>query len=230
MRIGGFQRLSLLDYPDRPSAIIWTIGCNFRCPFCYNKKIVFEGTDLISEKQVLCYLEKRKNFLEGVVITGGEPLIQHDLKDFIREIKKIGYFIKIDTNGANPKRLRELIEERLVDYVSMDVKAPKGRYGKTVGTKVDIAKIEESIELIKQYAPDYEFRTTLAPKLLEKGDILEIAEWLKGSKRYFLQQFERKSPLILPTMEKVKPYSKEYLRDTLKEIEPYFKECGLRGV
>jgi pyruvate formate lyase activating enzyme len=229
MKIGGFQRLSLLDYPNKLSAIIWTIGCNFRCPFCYNKQIVFGEVREIPEKEIFEYLEKRKKFLEGLVITGGEPTLQPDLKEFVRKAKKIGYLVKIDTNGSNPNQIKELIEEKLVDYISMDIKAPKGKYEELAGCKVDFKRIEKSVELIKQEAPDYEFRTTFVPKLLEKADILEIARWLKTSKRYYLQQFEQKTSLISPVMERVEPYPKKYLQETLEEIKPYFKECGLRG-
>jgi pyruvate formate lyase activating enzyme len=230
MKIGGFQKLSLLDYPDKLSAIIWTIGCDFRCPFCYNKQIVFGEVNEIPEKEIFDYLKKRKKFLEGIVMTGGEPLLQPDLKDFIAKVKQIGYLIKIDTNGTNPKLLEGLIQEKLVDYVSMDVKAPKEKYEELAGVKVDLNKIEESIEIIKQYAPDYEFRTTLIPTLLEKEDILEIARWLKNSKRFYLQQFEQKAPLISSSMERVEPYPKEYLLETLELIKPYFKESGVRGI
>jgi pyruvate formate lyase activating enzyme len=230
MKIGGFQKLSLLDYPDKLSAIIWTIGCDFRCPFCYNKQIVFGEVNEIPEKEIFDYLKKRKKFLEGIVMTGGEPLLQTDLKDFIAKVKQIGYLIKIDTNGTNPKLLEGLIQEKLVDYVSMDVKAPKEKYEELAGVKVDLNKIEESIEIIKQYAPDYEFRTTLIPTLLEKEDILEIARWLKNSKRFYLQQFEQKAPLISSSMERVEPYPKEYLLETLELIKPYFKESGVRGI
>jgi pyruvate formate lyase activating enzyme len=229
MKLGGFQKLSLLDYPDKLSAIIWTIGCNFRCPFCYNKEIVFGKVDAIPQEAIFEYLEKRKKLLEGLVITGGEPTLQPDLKEFTKHVKQIGYQIKIDTNGSNPTQIKDLIDNRLVDYISMDIKAPKERYEKLAGCKVDLKKIEKSIELIKQEAPDYEFRTTFTPKLLEKKDILEIAKWLKTSKKYYLQQFEQKHPLISSAMEEVIPYPTEYLQETLEEIKPYFKECGLRG-
>jgi pyruvate formate lyase activating enzyme len=230
MKIGGFQKLSLLDYPDKLSAIIWTIGCDFRCPFCYNRQIVFGEVNEIPAQEIFEYLEKRKKFLEGLVITGGEPTFQPDLKEFVRKAKEIGYLIKIDTNGSNPNQIKELIEEKLVDYLSMDVKAPKEKYAELAGCKVDLKRIEKSIELIKQEARDYEFRTTFVPKLLEKKDILEIAKWLETSKRYYLQQFEQKTSLISPEMEGIKSYPKEYLYETFEEIKPYFKECGIRGV
>lgn len=230
MKIGGLQKTSLLDYPDHISAIIWTLGCNFRCPFCYNKAIVFEEIDVIPEEQVLDFLEKRKKLLEAVSITGGEPTLQDDLVEFIKKVKNLGYLVKLDTNGSNPEKIRKLIQNRLVDYISMDVKAPREKYDMLAGTKTNISKIKKSIEIIKNQAPDYEFKTTVVPKLLEKEDILEIAKWLQGSKRYYLQQFKKNPPFISDEMEKVTPYSKEYLYEILEEIETYFKSCGVRGI
>ena len=230
MNIGGFQKTSLLDYPDTLSAIIWTTNCNFRCPFCYNKHLVFGETALISEDEVLSFLEKRKNILEGLVITGGEPFLQEDLSDFIKKVKGIGYKIKIDTNGSFPEKLKDLLDNNLLDYVSMDVKAPKKKYKRLSGVKSDIKKIESSIEIIKNQAPDYEFRTTIIPGLLDKNDILEIAKWLEGSKNYYLQQFKSDTELISAEINNLKPYSKEELLNILNEIKPFFKNCGLRGV
>ena len=171
MQIGGFQKTSLLDYPDTISAIIWTVGCNFNCPFCYNPQLVKKTKNTISEEEVLSFLKKRKGLLEGVSISGGEPFLQKDIADFIKKVKKFGYLVKIDTNGTFPDRLKELIEKKLVDYVSMDVKAPKEKYGQLTGVKTDIKKIEISIDIIKKIAPDYEFKTTFVPELLTKEDI-----------------------------------------------------------
>lgn len=229
MKIGGLQKTSLLDYPDHISAIIWTIGCNFRCPFCYNKKLVFEELSVIPEKEIFDFLEKRKNVLEAVVITGGEPTLQNDLFDFIRKVKDMDYLVKIDTNGTFPNRIDELIKNNLVDYIAMDVKAPKEKYEKLSGVKVDIGSIEKSIEIIKNRSVGYEFKTTFVPTLLEKNDIVEIAKWLKNSKRYYLQNFEKNSPFISKEMENVKPYSKEYMYETLNEIKSYFRYCDVRG-
>ena len=230
MQIGGFQKTSLLDYPETISAIIWTVGCNFRCPFCYNKDIVLGKIGLISEKEVLSYLKKRKGMLEGLVITGGEPLLQKDIVDFAGKIKKLGYLIKIDTNGCYPKKLQELLDKKLVDYLAMDVKAPKKKYDQLTCVKTDLAKIEKSIEIIKTNAPDYEFRTTFVPHLLKKDDIIEIARWLEGAKNYYLQQFRNNPPLISSKFNDVVPYLKEYLIETCNAIKPYFKKCGMRGI
>jgi len=230
MKIGGFQKTSLLDYPDRISAIVWTSGCNFRCPFCYNKNLALGTAELFPQDEILSFLSKRKALLEGVVISGGEPLLHDDMIDFIKRIKDLRLLVKIDTNGAFPGRLSELLEHQLVDYVAMDVKAPKKKYPELTGVNIDLSKIEASIDLLKTQAPAYEFKTTFIPGLLTKEDIIEIGQWLKGADTYFLQQFKIKTPLLSPTLETIIPYPREYLFETLKDIQPFFKRCKVRGV
>lgn len=230
MKIGGFQKTSLLDYPDAISAIIWTVGCNFRCPFCYNLNLVLGKVELIPGEEILSFLKKRKGLLEGLVISGGEPLTQEDIDQFAEKVKKLGYLIKIDTNGMFPEKLKELIDKKLVDYVAMDVKAPKKKYDKLTGVKTDIKKIEKSIEIMRDSALDYEFKTTFAPGLLTKEDIVSIAKWLEGSKRFYLQQFKHDTPLISSGLQNVAPYSKEELIETLNDIKPYFDICEVRGI
>ena len=230
MKIGGFQKTSLLDYPDRISAIVWTSGCNFRCPFCYNKTLALGTAEMFPQDEILSFLSKRKALLEGVVISGGEPLLHEDIIDFIKKIKDLRLLVKIDTNGAFPERLRELLDQQLVDYVAMDVKAPKEKYPQLSGVNTDLSKIETSLELLKTKAPAYEFKTTFVPGLLTKEDIIEIAQWLKGADTYFLQQFKIKTPLLSSTLETTMPYPREYLLDTLKEIKPFFKRCAVRGI
>jgi pyruvate formate lyase activating enzyme len=230
MKIGGFQKTSLLDYPDRISAIVWVSGCNFRCPFCYNKNLALGTAELFPEDEILSFLSKRKGQLEGVVISGGEPLLQEDIVDFVKKIKKLRFLVKVDTNGAFPEKLGELLEKQLVDYVAMDVKAPKGKYRELVGVNVDISKIEASIDLIKSKAPGYEFKTTFIPNLLKKEDIVEIAKWLDGADAFYLQQFKPISPLLSPRLENIVPYSRDYFSETLTAIKPFFKRCTVRGI
>jgi len=230
MKIGGFQKTSLLDFPDKISTIIWTVGCNFRCPFCYNSNLVLGKVGLVPESEILSYLEKRKGILEGLVISGGEPLMQKDIDKFTEKVKKIGYEIKIDTNGMYPQKLKELIDKKLVDYVSMDVKAPKNKYDALSGVKTDIKKIENSIKIIKESAPDYEFKTTFAPGLLTKEDIISIAKWIKGSKKFYLQQFKSDVPLISANLQETKSYSNDILIETLNDIKSYFDICEVRGL
>ena len=230
MKIGGFQKTSLLDYPDRISAIVWTVGCNFKCPFCYNKNLVDGNIELFNEDAVLSFLKKRKGLLDALSISGGEPFLQKDILDFTSKVKKLGYLVKIDTNGTFPEKLKELIDKKCVDYVSMDVKAPKDKYNTLAGVKTNIKKIEKSIEIIKKSAPGYEFKTTFVPDLLKKEDILKIAKWLEGAETYFLQQFKTNVPLVSSSLENKKPYPKEYLNETFEEIKTYFKKCEIRGV
>lgn len=230
MRIGGFQKTSLLDYPDKISAIVWTSGCSFCCPFCYNKKLAFGTAELFPQDEILSYLAKRKNLLEGVVISGGEPLLQDDLTDFIKAIKSLDLLVKIDTNGDFPGKLEELLEQHLIDYVAMDVKAPKKKYSKISCVDVNLSKIESSINLIKTKAPAYEFKTTFVPNLLTKEDIVEIAEWLKGADVYFLQQFKIIKPLVSSHFEHIVPYPRDYVYETLEAIKPFFKHCAVRGI
>ena len=167
MRIGGLQKISLLDYPDTICAIIWTVGCNFRCPFCYNRDIVLEKCKIIDQQEIFTFLIKRRKILEGVSITGGEPLLQKEISDFIGKIKEIGFKVKIDTNGAFPDKLENLIKKNLIDYIAMDVKAPKYKYNNLTGVETDISLIERSIDIIKSYDVDYEFRTTIVPGFLK---------------------------------------------------------------
>jgi len=230
MNIGGLQKTSLLDYPDKISAIIWTIGCNFRCPFCYNTNLVIGTAKKIPEKEILAFLNKRKGLIEAVVISGGEPLMQNDIEHFLEKIKKLGYAIKVDTNGTYPNVLQKLLEKKLIDYVSMDVKAPKNKYSRLSGVTTDISKIEKSIEVIKKFAPHYEFKTTFIPTLLHQKDIIEIAKWLENAENYYLQKFKDDVPVISSELEEVKPYTKQYLEKTIEKVKPYFKQCDIRGV
>ena len=229
MKIGGFQKTSLLDYPGEISAIIWTVGCNFNCPFCYNIDLVKGNVELFPVEEIFGFLKKRKGLIEGLVISGGEPFLQKDLKEFCKKVKKIGYKIKIDTNGTFPEKLQELIDKKLVDYVAMDIKAPFKKYDKLAGKKTNMKKIKKSIEIIQDSDLDYEFKTTFVPDLLIKEDIVEIAKWLKGSRLYYLQQFKNDIPVISSKLSKKQSYSSNYLKETLNEIKPYFDECYLRG-
>lgn len=194
MIFGGLQQISLIDYPGRICAIIFTTGCNFRCKFCYNKEIVLpeliKDQIVLLEEDILDFLKSRIGKLEAVCITGGEPTLHADLKTFMKKVKDLGFLIKLDTNGTNPDILKELIDLKLVDYIAMDIKGPlneKG-YDKVTGIKTDIQKIKESIKLVKSFK-EYEFRTTVAPMLDEK-DIFDIVQDISPAKKYFLQEFK----------------------------------------
>lgn len=230
MNIGGFQKTSLLDYPDKISAIVWTVGCNFNCPFCYNSNLVSGDVELFPENEIFGLLEKRKGLLDALVISGGEPLMQKDIADFCKKVKQLGFLVKIDTNGMFPDKLKELIDKKLVDYIAMDIKAPKKKYSELAGKKVDISKIEQSIDIINKSKIGYEFKTTFVPELLKKEDIIEIAKWLKDSEKYYLQQFKNDAQLLSSKLQNIAPHPKEYLLETLEKIKPYFKECEVRGL
>jgi len=231
MLIGGLQKLTLIDYPGKLAATVFLIGCDFKCPWCYSSELVLPGKikkqPKISEKEFFDFLKARKKLLEGLVLCGGEPSINKKLPAFIKKIKKLGYLVKLDTNGSNPKMLKKLINERLIDYVAMDVKLPKERYPEIFGKKVKIEDIEKSIKILKEGKVDYEFRTTVVPTILKKEDILEIAKWISGAKRYYLQNF-RPEKTIDPKFEKIKPYPQEYLLEIQKAISPFFEICQIR--
>jgi len=231
MEIGGLQKLTLIDYPGRLAATVFIIGCDFRCPFCYSPELVLpekiKNQPRIPEKDFFDFLKERKELLEGVVICGGEPTIHQKLPDFCQKIKKLEYLIKLDTNGSNPEMLKKLINEKLIDYVAMDIKAPKAKYSGAAGVKVNIKKIEESIDILKEGKIDYEFRSTVVPTILEKEDILKIAQWIRGAKKYYLQNF-RPEKTINPKFEKIKPYPRKYLLEIQKVISPFFEICQVR--
>ena len=189
MKIAGMEKLSLQDYPNHMSCIIFTQGCNMRCPFCHNSSLIpLEGDAEVSEEEFFEYIEKRKNMLDGVTISGGEPTVQKDLKDFIKKVKAIGYEIKLDTNGMNFSLLKELIDEKLVDYVAMDIKNSINKYEETSGVKkINIDNILNSIELLKQNKVQYEFRTTIINEYHSLQDIMEIINII-GDSKYFLQK------------------------------------------
>lgn len=237
MIIAGLQKLTLMDYPEKLACTVFLAGCNFQCPWCHNPELVLpeeiEKTPKIPEKDFFDFLKNRKNLLDGVVICGGEPCINKDLPELCQRIKKLGYLIKLDTNGSNPKMLKDLIDKKLVDYVSMDVKAPKEKYTEAVGLKKSssnnlLKNIEKSISILKQGNVDYEFRTTIIPKLLGKEDILKIVHWIEPAKKYCLQNFQAERDTVNPKFKEVKPYLKEYLLDIQKIIVPFFEICQIR--
>lgn len=191
MILKGLQKTTLLDFPEKLACTVFTGGCNMRCPFCHNASLVVspnENSD-ISEKEFFDFLAKRKNILDGVCITGGEPLLQKDIEAFMKKIKDMGFALKLDTNGAFPDRLKSLIDKGLVDYVAMDIKNSKEKYSMTAGIDIDISKISESISLLLECNIPFEFRTTVVKELHSHDDLVAISEWISGAKAYFLQSF-----------------------------------------
>lgn len=253
MIIGGLQKFSILDYPEHLAAVIFTQGCNFRCQFCYNPKLVLSKTadtihhttpeikntnkvhsqtsfKLLKEQEngLFNFLESRKNKLEAVVITGGEPTLHCDLPEFIKKIKKLNYKIKLDTNGTNPKMLTQLINERLIDYIAMDIKGPLLKYLLITNRKIDLNKIKESIIIIKNSHLPYEFRTTIAPNLITEDDIEEMGLMLLGSEKWYLQQFKSGIELVSKNFSKQAPYPLKDLKKMQKMGSKYVKKCEIR--
>jgi len=262
MKIGALQKFSLLDYPEHLSAIIFTQGCNFRCQFCYNPMLVLpvwggkskyaalfrskrqKGHPGIKEDDLFVFLQARVGKLDAVVITGGEPTIQPDLARFITKIKKLGYLIKLDTNGSNPEIIKKLIAKKLIDYIAMDIKAPEEKYQRVVGKKVypvksgkagaeqfngvDFNKIRKSVKIIKESNLPYEFRTTIVPGLIDQDDIARIGELIKGADKWYLQQFKSNMPLINKKLEKIKAYNSSELAAMQRIGLKYAKQCEVR--
>ncbi len=198
MVINGLQKLTLLDFPEHTACTVFTAGCNFRCPFCHNAGLVthINSLDRIPEEEVLDFLSKRIGLLDGVCITGGEPLLQPDIGEFMKKVKALGYKIKLDTNGSCPEKLKELINGGLLDYIAMDIKSSKQKYPATAGVHISIEDVEKSIDIIKNSGVDYEFRTTVAKGLHTAEDISDLAAWIAPAKRYFLQNFVDSGDLI----------------------------------
>ena len=237
MYIAGLQKTSLIDYPGKITAIIFVFGCNFSCCYCHNPELVKPKLkpEEISEEIFFKFLEKRKNVLDAVTVTGGEPTLYKDLPEFLAKIKTQGFLVKLDTNGTNPKMLKELIDKKLVDYIAMDIKAPLKKYKKITGKQVDVEKIKKSIDLImnyelrtKNYELDYEFRTTVLPALHTKEDIIENAKLIKGAKKYFLQNFVARDKLLNSKLKKERGFKSKELEEIRKECSKFVKECGVR--
>jgi pyruvate formate lyase activating enzyme len=233
MNIGGYQKLTLIDFPGTLATTIFTVGCNFRCPFCHNPELVLGAGQLASgtgnkmEQEFFAFLKKRKGKLEGVCITGGEPTLQPDLIDFIKKVRALGFRIKLDTNGARPDILKKLLDMKLLGFVAMDIKNQPKRYAQTVGVNVDIERIRLSVELIRSSRIDYEFRTTVVPGIHTEKDFLAIAEWLSGARAYYLQEY--REDVILDKKLKLKTKGKKIDLEMIQsQIEKNFGKMGIR--
>lgn len=257
------QKMSLLDYPGRVSAVVFTSGCNFRCPFCHNPELVMplseykkENFPLASpykggkeseinqsseeskeqssdenngEKEFFEFLKGRKNFLDGVCVTGGEPLLQPDMEDFIKRIRGMGFSIKLDTNGLLFEKLKNIVEKGLIDFVAMDIKSSMDKYNLATGVHVDMEQIKNSINFIMQSGIDYEFRTTVLANLHKKEDIVNIAKFIKGAKNYALQKFEVRDKILDKSFKNASSITKTEAEVWKKECERYVEKCALKG-
>ena len=233
MLICGMQKTTLLDYPGHVAATLFTAGCNFRCPYCHNAELVLEltGIQRIPEEEIFGFLQKRRGILEGVCITGGEPTLQKDLEAFIRQIKDLGFLVKLDTNGYRPEILKKLLEQDLLNYVAMDFKASKEGYAKVVGlSELEFARIAESAALLMgQKRIPYEFRTTVVKGLHTPEEIEEIAEYLQGAEQYFLQDYRESENILCPGAG-FEAFSRQELEEMAEKARKYIARVEVRGV
>ena len=233
IEIRGLEKLSLIDYPGKIAAIVFFSGCNFYCGFCHNPELVelslIKKQPKIKEEYFFNFLDSRKGLLEGVCLTGGEPTINPDLPEFIEKIKQKGFLIKLDTNGSNPKMLKKLLEENLLDFIAMDIKSSKENYPRAANQSVNLVNIQKSVNLIQKSGKEYEFRTTAAPGLIDKTEIEKIGQWLKGAKSFALQQFRIEKTLD-KSLKKLKPYSAPELNNLADILRKYIERVELRGI
>lgn len=232
LKIGGLQKMTLLDYPGKAACTIFLSGCNFKCPFCHNRDLVFipERYEYFDVNEVMEYLEKRKGLLDGVCISGGEPLLQEHLPSLIGRIREMGYLVKLDTNGAYPERLKEVIEKGLVDYVAMDIKNSPEKYARTLGMNPEsfsLDPIMESVAYLKSSGIAHEFRTTVVKELHTAEDLLAIGRWIGEKETYFLQQYVDSDNVIQPGCS---AYSAAEMEELRKQVETLVPNVTLRGV
>ena len=230
MKIQGLQKLTLLDFPERVACTVFFAGCNFRCPFCHNASLVVDIPSQAdaTEEEFFSFLKKRQGILDGVCVTGGEPLLQPDIEGFIRKIKELGYAVKLDTNGSFPEKLKSLVEKGLVDYVAMDIKNCLEEYGVTAGvSNLDVSSIIESVAYLKEGHIPYEFRTTVVKGYHTKRSFEKIGQWLQGTERYFLQNFVDSGDLI---GKDTKGCSEEEMKEFLAIVSEYVPSVKIRGI
>ena len=235
MYISGLQKLTLLDYPGHLAAIVFLDGCNFRCPFCQNSTLVLPSekvSSIINIEEFQTFLKKRSGILEGICVTGGEPTLHNELPDFLEMIRQSGYLVKLDTNGTNPEMLRQLLQDELLDYVAMDIKAGHVNYANTAGLPSDsdlLARVETSVELLLHSRIDYEFRTTAVGGLHTEEDFRDIAQWIRGCQHYYLQSF-RDCDQILMKNHPFFSFSEEQMHHFLEIVQKEIPQASLRGI
>lgn len=230
MKIIGFQKLTLLDYPGKTACTVFTAGCNLRCPFCHNRELVMPNNDatVYEEEEILSYLLKRKGLIDGICITGGEPMLMKDLPEFCAKLKDLGIAVKIDTNGFFPAQLKYIVNNKLCDYVAMDVKNSFDKYKETVGVKyADISNVKQSIDFLKKSYIDYEFRTTVCKNFHTFEDLKEIAQMIGDGQKYFLQSFVDSGSLIGSDIE---GYTPSEMKNMVARLKVHCNDIALRGV
>lgn len=232
MKVTGIQKLTLLDYPGVVACTVFTAGCNFRCPFCHNAMLVLPeqiDDECLTDDEVFGFLKKRRGVLDGVAVTGGEPLLHADMPEFLARVKELGYKIKLDTNGSNPELLSEIVKNKLVDRVAMDIKNAPEEYARTIGLKsFDIAPVERSKEMLLRGDIDYEFRTTVVKGIHTKESLIGAAKWIEGAKEYYLQQFKDSGNLILP--DGLSAYNEKQMHALADAVRDYVPTVEVRGV
>ena len=229
MKLAGLQKLTLLDFPGHVACTVFTAGCNLRCPFCHNSELVLpeRKPELMDEEWFFSFLNKRQGILEGVCVTGGEPLLQKDIAPFLRRVKELGFAVKLDTNGCFPTVLRSLVEEGLVDFVAMDIKNSPHRYGQTVGIpNFDLTPIRESVDFLLSGVVDYEFRTTVTAQHHDGQSFADIGRWIAGAKRYALQEFKDSGDILTDDLS---PCSPAQMEEFLSILKPHIPGSFLRG-
>ncbi len=228
MIFGGFEKCTLVDYPGKVACMVYTIGCNFRCPYCHNPELVDETVEVTySESTILGFLDTRQGLLDGVVITGGEPTMHDELPAFMRRVKEKGFLVKLDTNGTNPNMLRQVIDEGLVDYVAMDMKSPLETYSQTVARPADVEAIRESIDILLSSPIEYEFRTTIVKSLLSQEDLRRIGEAIRGARYYYLQKFVP-TKILNPQFRRKVTYTDEEFEEFRNMMDDYVETCKIR--
>lgn len=228
MIFGGFEKCTLVDYPGKVACMVYTIGCNFRCPYCHNPELVDETVEITySEEKILDFLDTRRGLLDGVVITGGEPTMHEELPEFMRCVKEKGFLVKLDTNGTNPKMLQQIIDEGLVGYIAMDMKSPLETYSQTVARPVDVEAIRESIRILLASSVEYEFRTTIVKSLLSQEGLKRIGESIRGAKRYYLQKFVP-TKILNPQFRRKVSYADEEFEQFREMMHEYVDTCEIR--
>ena len=232
MKVTGIQKLTLLDFPGVVACTVFTAGCNFRCPFCHNAMLVLPeqiDDECLTDDEVFGFLKKRRGVLDGVAVTGGEPLLHADMPEFLARVKELGYKIKLDTNGSNPELLSEIVKNKLVDRVAMDIKNAPEEYARTIGLKsFDIAPVERSKEMLLRGDIDYEFRTTVVKGIHTKESLIGAAKWIEGAKECYLQQFKDSGNLILP--DGLSAYDEKQMHALADAVRDYVPTVEVRGV
>lgn len=242
MKIGGLEKLTLLDYSDKVATVIFTQGCNFRCHFCYNPLLVWPKSSVsgkennekepfsLTEEDLFLFLKSRAKVLDAVVISGGEPTLHSDLPLFIKKIKELGFLVKLDTNGTNPEMLQRLVNERLIDYVAMDIKAPYEKYEKVVGVKADLQSIKNSVKLLIEGNLAYEFRSTLVPKYHNQEDIVLMAKNILKARAWYLQKFISDTNLVNDNLKNEASFTDLEMKNFVQIASQYVKKCQARGL